>query len=56
MGRTEKKVYTIAQLKREIITAWENSKAADTMGRYAEASWWEGRAIELSEELKRRKS
>lgn len=40
-------------LKREIELAHRNAKAADTLGRYAEASWWEERGRELINELKR---
>ncbi len=39
-------------LKREIELAHRNAKAADIMGRYAEASWWEEREAELWNELK----
>lgn len=38
-------------LQNEIEIALRNAKAADTLGRYDLASWWEQRAIELSEEL-----
>lgn len=37
--------------KLEIELAHRNAKAADTMGRYQEASWWEHRAEVLLEEL-----
>lgn len=39
-------------LKREIELAHRNAKAADTLGKYAEASWWEERGQELINELK----
>lgn len=39
-------------LKREIDLAHRNAKAADTLGRYAEAAWWEEREVELWNELK----
>ena len=39
-------------LRREIELAHRNAKAADIMGRYAEASWWEEREAELWNELK----
>ena len=38
-------------LRSEIEIAHKNAKAADTLGRYAEASWWEERGKELVEEL-----
>lgn len=38
-------------LRSEIEIAHRNAKAADTMGRYSEASWWEERERELWEEL-----
>lgn len=41
-------------LKREIELAGENARAADHMGRYAEAAWWEDRAAELLDELHER--
>lgn len=40
-------------LRREAELAHRNAKAADTLGRYAEASLWEERAQELINELKR---
>lgn len=40
-------------LRREIDIACRNAKGADTLGRYGEASWWEARAVELYEELKK---
>ena len=39
-------------LRNEIEIAHRNANAADTMSRYAEASWWESREKELWEELK----
>ena len=39
-------------LKHEAEIAHRNAQAADTMGRYAEASWWEEREAELRDELK----
>ena len=39
-------------LRSEIEIAHRNAKAADTLGRYAEASWWEEREVELWNELK----
>ncbi len=39
-------------LRREIELAHRNAKAADTLGKYAEASWWEEREAELWNELK----
>lgn len=39
-------------LRREIELAHRNAKAADTLGKYAEASWWEERGQELINELK----
>ena len=38
-------------LRSEIEIAHRNAKAADTLSRYAEASWWEHREQELWEEL-----
>ena len=38
-------------LKREAELAHRNARAADTLGRYQEASWWEHRAEVLLEEL-----
>jgi len=38
-------------LRSEIEIAHRNAKAADTLGRYAEALWWEERGRELVEEL-----
>lgn len=39
-------------LRREAEVAHRNSQAADTMGRYQEAVWWEQREAELWNELK----
>ena len=39
-------------LRREAELAHRNAKAADTLGRYAEAAWWEERGRQLIEELK----
>ena len=39
-------------LRREAELAHRNSQAADTLGRYAEAAWWEEREAELWNELK----
>ena len=39
-------------LRREAEIAHRNSQAADTLGRYAEAAWWEERGRQLIEELK----
>ena len=39
-------------LKHEAEIAHRNAQAADTLGRYAEASWWEEREVELWDELK----
>ena len=41
-------------LRNEIEIAHRHAKAADTMGRYGEASWWEERERELWEELGKR--
>ena len=41
----------IDYLRREIAIARQNASAADTMGRYAEAAWWEDRAEELTKEI-----
>ena len=38
-------------LRSEIEIAHRNAQAADTLSRYAEASWWESREQELWEEL-----
>lgn len=38
-------------LRREIELAHRNANAADTLGKYAEASWWEERGRQLVEEL-----
>ena len=38
-------------LKREIELSRRNANAADTLGKYAEASWWEERGRQLVEEL-----
>lgn len=38
-------------LMREIEIAHRNANAADTLSRYAEASWWESREQELWAEL-----
>lgn len=40
-------------LRNEIEIAHRHAKAADTMGRYGEASWWESREQELREELRK---
>ena len=42
-----------AYLRSEIETAHRNARAADTMGRYGEASWWEDCEQELREELRK---
>lgn len=39
-------------LKHEAEIAHRNAQAADTLGRYAEAAWWEEREAELWNELK----
>ena len=41
-------------LRREAEIAHRNAKAADIMGRYAEADWWESRAQELLAEIEKR--
>ena len=38
-------------LKREIELSRRNANAADTLGKYAGASWWEERGRQLVEEL-----
>ena len=38
-------------LRKEIEIAHRNAKAADTMGRYAEADWWESWGRELLAEI-----
>ena len=38
-------------LRSEIEIAHRNAQAADTLSRYAEASWWESREQELWAEL-----
>lgn len=38
-------------LRSEIEIAHRNAQAADTLSRYAEASWWESREHELWAEL-----
>ena len=40
-----------AYLRSEIEIAHRNAQAADTLSRYAEASWWEHREQELWAEL-----
>ena len=40
-------------LRSEAEIAHRNAKAADTMGRYAEASWWEERERDLRAELEK---
>jgi len=40
-----------AYLRNEIDIAHRNANAADTLSRYAEASWWESREQELWAEL-----
>ena len=41
----------INYLKHEAEIAHRNAQAADTMGRYAEASWWEAREAELWKDI-----
>lgn len=37
----------------ELETAWKKARAADTLGRYQEAAWWENRVAAIAEEIKR---
>ena len=53
LSAVEKILKRANYLKCEIELAHRNAKAADTLGRYQEAAWWEERAQELINELKR---
>lgn len=50
MGKRELKYW-----QNELKVAWERAKAADTLGRYQEAVWWEDRAAAIAEEIQQMK-
>lgn len=50
MGKRELKY-----LQDELVVSLQKAKAADTLGRYAEASWWEDRAAAIAEEIEQMK-
>lgn len=46
----------LANLQRELETAWQYAKAADTVGRYDWAAMFEQKAFEISEEIEELKA
>jgi hypothetical protein len=46
----------LTDLYREFETAWQYAKAADAVGRYDLAGFWENRAFEIFEKIKELKT